>query len=73
MTATAVPALSDLGPVAQLRAGRLVERLARLFVGLFLYGVSLALMVRDGAVMIVFILLAIGAVVLGTGLAISKA
>jgi uncharacterized membrane protein YczE len=38
--------LVDLGPVAQLRAGRLARRLPQLFVGLFLYGVSLALMVR---------------------------
>jgi uncharacterized membrane protein YczE len=40
------PALTDLGPVAQLRAGRLPERLARLLVGLVLYGASLAMMVR---------------------------
>ena len=40
------PALVDLGPVAQLRAGRLARRLPQLYVGLFLYGVSLALMVR---------------------------
>lgn len=40
------PGLVDLGPVAQLRAGRLVRRLAQLLVGLVLYGVSLALMVR---------------------------
>lgn len=38
--------LADLGPVAQLRAGRLVRRLTQLLVGLVLYGVSLALMVR---------------------------
>ena len=38
--------LSDLGPIAQLRAGHLVRRLVQLFVGLVLYGVSLALMVR---------------------------
>lgn len=38
--------LVDLGPVAQLRAGRLARRLPQLYVGLFLYGVSLALMVR---------------------------
>ena len=38
--------LVDLGPVAQLRAGRLVRRLPQLYVGLVLYGVSLALMVR---------------------------
>lgn len=40
------PALADLGPVAQLRAGRLGRRLTQLLVGLWLYGVSLALMVR---------------------------
>ena len=38
--------LVDLGPIAQLRAGRLARRLPQLYVGLFLYGVSLALMVR---------------------------
>jgi uncharacterized membrane protein YczE len=38
--------LADLGPLAQLRAGRLPRRLTQLFVGLALYGVSLALMVR---------------------------
>ena len=37
--------LADLGPVAQLRAGRLPRRLVQLYVGLYLYGVSLALMV----------------------------
>lgn len=39
-------ALVDLGPLAQLRAGRLARRLPQLYVGLFLYGVSLAMMVR---------------------------
>lgn len=38
--------LAQLGPIAQLRAGRLARRLPQLFVGLFLYGVSLAMMVR---------------------------
>lgn len=38
--------LVDLGPVAQLRAGRLPRRLSQLLVGLCLYGVSLAMMVR---------------------------
>ncbi|MGZ5404788.1 MAG: membrane protein YczE [Nocardioides sp.] len=38
--------LTDLGPVAQLRAGRLPRRLTQLYVGLVLYGASLALMVR---------------------------
>jgi uncharacterized membrane protein YczE len=37
--------LTDLGPVAQLRAGRLGRRLTQLATGLVLYGVSLALMV----------------------------
>src|SRR6476661_11185449 len=40
------PGLTDLGPLAQLRAGRLARRLPQLYVGLVLYGVSLALMVR---------------------------
>jgi uncharacterized membrane protein YczE len=44
--ATASPGLTDLGPIAQLRAGRLARRLPQLYVGLVLYGVSLALMVR---------------------------
>ncbi|WP_340539508.1 membrane protein YczE [Nocardioides sp. GXZ039] len=39
-------ALVDLGPIAQLRAGRLPRRLTQLFAGLILYGVSLAMMVR---------------------------
>jgi uncharacterized membrane protein YczE len=38
--------LSDLGPLAQLRAGRLPRRVTQLLVGLVLYGVSLGLMVR---------------------------
>lgn len=38
--------LADLGPLAQLRAGRLPRRLVQLGAGLVLYGVSLALMVR---------------------------
>jgi uncharacterized membrane protein YczE len=38
--------LADLGPIAQLRAGRLARRLPQLYVGLVAYGVSLALMVR---------------------------
>ena len=44
--APARPGLTDLGPVAQLRAGRLGRRLTQLYVGLVLYGVSLAMMVR---------------------------
>ena len=43
---TSRPGLTDLGPLAQLRAGRLARRLPQLYVGLVLYGVSLAMMVR---------------------------
>lgn len=39
--------LSHLGPLEQLRAGRLVERLLRLLVGLWLYGVAIALMIES--------------------------
>ncbi len=51
VTSTAVPrrsprVLTDLGPIAQLRAGRLGRRLPQLYVGLALYGLSIALMVR---------------------------
>jgi uncharacterized membrane protein YczE len=38
--------LALLGPVAQLRAGRLPRRLSQLAVGLVLYGVTLAMMIR---------------------------
>ncbi|ADD42378.1 YczE/YyaS/YitT family protein [Stackebrandtia nassauensis] len=38
--------LTTLGPIAQLRAGRLPRRLSQLYIGLVLYGASLALMVR---------------------------
>jgi uncharacterized membrane protein YczE len=44
--ATTAPTLVDLGPLAQLRAGRLPRRLVQLVVGLVLYGVSLAMMFR---------------------------
>ena len=40
--------LADLGPAAQVRAGRLPRRLAQLFSGLVLYGVSMGLMIRGG-------------------------
>lgn len=46
LTATARRGLTDLGPVAQLRAGRLGRRLPQLVIGLLLYGVSLGMMVR---------------------------
>lgn len=39
--------LADLGPIAQLQAGRLTRRLVQLVVGLVLYGVSLAMMLRS--------------------------
>ena len=45
-TVNAPHTLAQLGPIAQLRAGRLARRLPQLYVGLFLYGVSLAMMVR---------------------------
>jgi uncharacterized membrane protein YczE len=50
VTTTAAPSryvLTDLGPFAQLRAGRLGRRLSQLYAGLFLYGFSIALMVRS--------------------------
>ena len=40
-------ALSPIGPVAQLRAGRLGRRLTQLYVGLTLYGLSMAMMIRS--------------------------
>jgi uncharacterized membrane protein YczE len=48
VTTTAAPplVLSELGPIAQLRAGRLGRRLVQLYAGLVLYGFSIALMVR---------------------------
>lgn len=39
-------ALANLGPLAQLRAGRLPERLLRLLAGLWLYGLAIALMIE---------------------------
>lgn len=45
-TLVGVNGLVDLGPIAQLRAGRLGRRLPQLYVGLVLYGFSIALMVR---------------------------
>lgn len=38
--------LADIGPLAQLRAGRLAIRLPLLLVGLFLYGASMAMVLR---------------------------
>ena len=45
--APAVPLLADLGPIAQLRAGNLGRRVPQLYVGLVLYGLSIAMMVRS--------------------------
>ncbi|HEY5850592.1 MAG TPA: hypothetical protein VIT62_07500 [Lysobacter sp.] len=39
--------LANLGPLAQLRAGRLPERLGRLLAGLWLYGMSNALLMQS--------------------------
>lgn len=39
--------LADIGPLAQLRAGRLAVRLPLLLVGLFLYGASMAMVLRS--------------------------
>ncbi|MEA9987060.1 hypothetical protein [Subtercola sp. RTI3] len=40
--------LADLGPRAQLHAGRLPRRLSQLLAGLGLYGVSMAMIIRGG-------------------------
>lgn len=40
--------LANLGPLQQLRAGRLPRRLLQLLVGLSLYGASMALVIRAG-------------------------
>jgi uncharacterized membrane protein YczE len=48
-TTTSSSGLANLGPLAQLKAGRLPERLLRLLLGLWLYGVAIALMI-EGAV-----------------------
>lgn len=45
---TTAALLADLGPAAQLRAGRLPRRLSQLLGGLVLYGVSMGLMIRGG-------------------------
>lgn len=44
---TATP-LAQLGPLQQLTAGRLGRRLVQLVVGLVIYGVSMAMMIRSG-------------------------
>lgn len=40
--------LADLGPLAQLRAGRLWLRIPQLLVGLWLYGLAMVLFIRSG-------------------------
>jgi uncharacterized membrane protein YczE len=40
--------LADLGPLAQLQAGRLWLRIPQLLVGLWLYGLAMALFIRSG-------------------------
>jgi uncharacterized membrane protein YczE len=47
-TRSATAVLADLGPVAQLRAGRLWRRIPQLLVGLWLYGFAMALFIRSG-------------------------
>ena len=44
---TTAQAAPTLDPIAQLRAGRLPRRLVQLYVGLVLYGLSMALMIRS--------------------------
>lgn len=39
--------LTTIGPAAQLRAGRLGRRIPQLFVGLWIYGLSMAMMIRS--------------------------
>jgi len=41
-------ALADLGPLAQLRAGKLARRLPQLLIGLWLYGFAMAMFIRSG-------------------------
>jgi uncharacterized membrane protein YczE len=43
---TSPAGLANLGPLAQLKAGRMPERLLRLLLGLWLYGLSIALMIE---------------------------
>jgi uncharacterized membrane protein YczE len=42
------PELAALTPLGQLRAGRLARRLTQLLVGLMLYGLSMAMLIRGG-------------------------
>jgi len=47
MTTTPVR-LAELGPLEQLHAGRLGRRIPQLLVGLWIYGLSMAMMIRSG-------------------------
>jgi len=44
----AKPQLARLGPVEQLRAGRLPRRLLQLWLGLWLFGITVAMIIRSG-------------------------
>src|SRR5699024_8535089 len=50
MTSTPAPRrrLANIGPIEQLRAGRLWRRLPQLFIGLYLFGAVMAMMVTSG-------------------------
>lgn len=52
--------LANLGPIEQLHAGKLTRRLIQLVVGLFLYGTSMALVIRAGLGLIPWDVLHIG-------------
>ncbi|MCA0296975.1 MAG: hypothetical protein LCH96_17015 [Actinobacteria bacterium] len=47
-TSSSTAVLADLGPLAQLRAGRLWRRVPQLLVGLWLYGFAMAMFIRSG-------------------------
>ena len=47
MSSVATRELARLGPIEQLRAGRLPRRLTQLLIGLALYGVTLAMLIRS--------------------------
>ncbi|MGB3858871.1 MAG: hypothetical protein WA912_06405 [Ornithinimicrobium sp.] len=59
-TATQRRQLANLGPLQQLRAGRLSRRLLQLAVGLFLYGASMALVIRASLGLIPWDVLSVG-------------
>lgn len=59
-TATQRRQLANLGPLQQLRAGRLPRRLLQLAVGLFLYGASMALVIRASLGLIPWDVLSVG-------------